>query len=265
MVGVAASSLVAAPPLASHATTYDLNLDDPEANLQAFIKLSGSLDTEPVYDIVHGNVYGLVAGQPAMPLFKTVGAGCSLYSRRSKFEYRAKTRYIGMFLDWETEQTLDTWTNPYTGNVCNVPVTRYGPSEVRILGNQILPATKANYEVPSGMRAWFKLGNVAHMQREVIGPAPGMPLFPKADLMTYSSDWEQLADPKLKRIPSRLNFSAVETWREWMNMVSGEHPAGSLWWQVCGAKLNSLFDYPPELLERLLREDPNFFQSRSAI
>jgi hypothetical protein len=101
------------------------------------------------------------------------------------------------------------------------------------------------------------------MQREVISSAPEMPLFPKADLMTYSSDWQQLANPKLKRIPSRLNFSAVEAWRDWMHMVPGEDPAGTLWWQVSGVKLDRASDYPPQLLQRLRSEDPNFFESRS--
>jgi hypothetical protein len=262
-IGMAASGFVVASPSASPVTAYDLNLDDPAANLQAFVKLTVSLDSEPVYDIVRGSVYGLVAGQPAMPLFKTVGAGSSIYSRRSTLEYRAQTRYIGMFLDWETEQPLDKWTNPYTGETCDVPVTRYGPGEVRILGDQILPVTVATQEAPSGKRPWFKLGSVVHMQRDVIAPTSEMPLFPKADLMTYSGDWQQLADPNLKRIPSRLNFSAVETWREWMNMLPGEQPAGTLWWQVSGAKLDGPADYPPELRQRLRLEDPGFFPSRS--
>ncbi|MEH6607489.1 MAG: DUF1838 family protein [Pseudomonadales bacterium] len=263
MAGLAASNfVVASPPVSpATATAYDLNLDDPAANLQAFIKLTGSLDSEPVYDIVRGSVYSLVAGQPAMPLFKTIGAGCSIYSRHSPLEYRAETRYIGMFLDWETEQPLDQWTNPYTGKKCDVPVTRYGPGEVRILGDQILPVTMVTQEASGGKRPWFKLGSVAHIQREVISPAPGMPLFPKADMMTYSGDWQQLADHNLKRIPSRLNFSAVETWREWMNMVPGEQPAGTLWWHVSGAKLDGPADYPPELRQRLRREDPDFFSS----
>ncbi|MFT5073250.1 MAG: hypothetical protein ACI8YB_000691 [Patiriisocius sp.] len=262
-IGMAASSfLVASPspsPSPSPVTAYELDLNDPATNLQAFVKLTGSLDSEPVYDIVRGSVYGLVAGQAAVPLFKTVGAGSSIYSCRSALEYRAQTRYIGMFLDWETEEPLDKWNNPYTGETCDVPVTRYGPGEVRILGDQILPVTVATQYAPSGKRPWFKLGSVVHMQREILSPASPMPLFPKADLMTYSGDWQQLADPNLKRIPSRLNFSAVETWREWMNMVSGEQPTGTLWWQVSGVKLDRPADYPAQLRQRLRREDPDFF------
>jgi hypothetical protein len=52
MAGLAASSCAFASASDPHAKKYDLNLDDPEANLKAFIKLTGSLDYEPVYDLV---------------------------------------------------------------------------------------------------------------------------------------------------------------------------------------------------------------------
>jgi hypothetical protein len=263
LASLAASNYVVSSPSILTAPAADFNLDDPATNLQAFVKLTGSLGSEPVYDIVRGSVYGLVAGQPAMPLFKTIGAGCSIYSCQSPLEFRAETRYIGMFLDWNNEQPLDKWTNPYTDKKCDVPVTRYGPGLVRILGDQILPANMATQQPLGGKRPWFKLGNVVHMQREILSPAAEMPLFPKADLMTYSGDWQQLADHSLKRIPSRLNFSAVETWRDWMNMVPGENPTGTLWWQVSGAKLDGPDDYPSELQHRLRLEAPDFFSPRS--
>jgi hypothetical protein len=265
MLGLATSSFVVASPTVLPRSSYDLNLDDPAANLKAFIKLTGSLDSKPVYDIVRGSVYGLVAGQAAMPLFKTLGAGRSIYSRHSDFEYRAETRYIGMFLDWDTQKPLDKWINPYTGQECDVPVTRYGPNNIRILGDQILPANVDNQKTLGAKRAWFTLGNVVHMQREIILPAAGMSLFPKADLMTYSGDLQQLADPTLKRIPSQLNFSAVETWRDWMNMDPMKQPPGTLWWHVSGAKLDDPGDYPKELQQKLRREDPNFLPSRRVI
>ena len=61
-----------------------IDLDDPEDNLRAFIKLIGSLDGRPVYDIVRGSVYALVPGRPAQPLFRTVGAGVALDSSQSE-------------------------------------------------------------------------------------------------------------------------------------------------------------------------------------
>lgn len=236
------------------------DLDDPETNLRAFVKLVGSLDGKPVFDMVRGSVYGLSPGRAAQPLFRTVGAGVSVYSQTSALEYRSVSRYVGLLLDWETGQPLGRWTNPYTGEACEVPVTRYGPGEARIFSDRMLPAGTPD-EPTTGTRPWYRLGDVVHIRREVFPEAPERPLFPKADLMTYSGDWELLADPKILRMPSRLNFSAVETWRDWMGMDG--QPAGTLWWHVAGAKLAGADDYPAEVREWLLREDPSFFDAAS--
>jgi hypothetical protein len=240
-------------PFAAPAT--DLNLDDAATNLRSYIKLRGDLTGEPVFDLIRGRVYGLVAGQPARPLFKTVGAQRTAYSRRSPLEYAASTRYIGLLLDWRTERLLRTWQNPYTGGDCQVPVTRYGPAEMRFLADRMVPASLAPDEPPRGTRPWFLLGDVVHMLDEIIAPAPAGVLQPDADLMTFTGSLQQLVDPGLTRIPARLSFTAVEPWRDWMRM---EKP-GSLWWHVAGAKLDGPDGYGPELRALVQAEDPAFF------
>lgn len=55
-----------------------LNLDQPAENLRAFIKLLGSLDGKPVFDIVRGGVYGLspgLAGEVPCQGNESIGSG----------------------------------------------------------------------------------------------------------------------------------------------------------------------------------------------
>lgn len=236
------------------AAALDLKLDDPASNLDAYIKLRGSLDSEPVYDIVRGQVFGLVAGEQARPLFKMIGAQRSAYARQSPLEYSATTHYLGWLLDWQTERPLHAWSNPWTGERCEVPATRYGPASVRILADRMVPATDASEPPRGSRRPWFLMGDVVHMVDEIVMPAPAEALFPKADLMTFSGDCNQLADPALSRIPSRLSFSAAETWRDWMQM---DRP-GVLWWHVAGVKLDGPQAYPPELISLLDSAEPEF-------
>ena len=234
------------------------DLDDPAENLRAFVKLVGSLDGAPVYDMVRGSVYGLMAGRAAQPLFKTVGAGVAVYRQVSPLEFTATSRYVGLLLDWKTGQPLEHWINPFNGVRCTVPTTQYGPGDMRVLGDRMLPAGMEGDAPAGGTRPWFRLGDTVHMQREVLAGAPQRPLFPKGDLMTYSGDWGLLADAAVTRMPSRLNFSAVEAWRDWMNMDAQAQP-GSLWWHVAGTKLQGPGDYPPDLREWVVRQDPGFF------
>ncbi|MDH3639731.1 MAG: DUF1838 family protein [Gammaproteobacteria bacterium] len=235
------------------AAASDLNLDEPEANLAAYIKLRGDLRPDPVYDMVRGRVFGLVDGQAARPLFKMIGAQRTQYRRVSSLEYRADTRYVGVLLDWNAEQPLQRWINPYNDQPCEVPVTRYGPASMRLLADRMLAGDSVS-EPTRATRPWFTIGHVVYMVDQIMSPAPNN-VQPDADLMNFSGDGRQLADPALTRIPSQLGFTAVEHWRDWMQM---DQP-GSLWWHVAGAKLDGPRDYPAEFLSLLQAQDPDFF------
>jgi hypothetical protein len=254
-LGLSAAAVTAAGDSASDAAiVHDLQLDDPAKNLEAYIKLRGDLAGDPVYDIVRGHVFGLVPGQVARPLFKMIGAQRSLYSRESSLEFHMQSRYVGILLDWQTEQPLQNWLNPYNQKVCEVPATRYGPSKVRLLTDSMVPAGGGPETPPRTTRPWFIMGGIVHLMDQIVSPVTPA-LRPDADLMNFSGDGRQLADPRMTRVPSQLSFTAVESWREWMQMQQ----TGSLWWHVSGVKLASSADYPDELLPELRRLDPEFF------
>jgi hypothetical protein len=257
LAGIAALSAVSRPITAA-ASLPELKLDEPEANLAAYIKLRGDLRDAPVYDMVRGRVFGLVEGQAPRPLFKTVGAQRTRYRRASALEYRADSRYVGVLLDWDTERPLARWANPYNNRDCEVPVTRYGPATARLLPDRMLPGTD-DAEPRPGTRPWFVIGDVLHMVEQIMAPAAPAAQ-PDGDLMTFSGDWRLVADPAVTRVPSQLSFTAVEDWRDWMQMEQ----AGSLWWHVAGVKLDGPGDYPREVAELLNTHDPGFFGKAGA-
>ena len=258
-MGLGAATLSRADRSAADtAIERELKLDDPASNLEAYVKLRGDITGAPVYDMVRGQIYGLIPGQAARPLFKTMGAGRARYTRVSSLEYAAETRYVGILLDWETEQPLETWLNPYTEKLCEVPVTQYGPSTVRLLPDRTDFRGDATLSTPPAIRPWFLMGGMVHIRDNIISPV-AQDLRPDADLMTYSGDAQLLADPQTTRVPSQLSFTAVESWRDWMAM---DLP-GSLWWHVSGVKLTGASDYPAELRAELHRLDPDFLPGDS--
>jgi hypothetical protein len=252
-LGLGASAAVGQSPTDA-AIGRELKLDDPASNLEAYIKLRGDLSGETVYDMVRGRVFGLVAGQAARPLFKMVGAQRSRYTRASSLEYHMASRYVGILLDWHTEKPLQSWLNPYTEKACQVPATKYGPSRMRLLSDGMFLADAGPETPPHATRPWFVMGDIVHMVDQIVSPV-AQPLRPDADLMTFSGSARALGNPQTTRIPSQLNFTAVESWREWMQMQQ----TGSLWWHVAGVKLDGAADYPDEILAELGRLDPDFF------
>jgi hypothetical protein len=173
-------------------------------------------------------------------------------------EYHIETRYVGTLLDWQTEKPLRSWLNPYTDKRCDVPVTNYGASSARLLADRMAEMDDAPDKPPAATRPWYVMGDIVHMVDQIISPAVSS-LQPDADLMTFSGDGRLLADSAATRIPSRLSFTAVESWRDWMQMPQ----QGSLWWHVAGVKLASASDYADEFQTELLRVDPAFFSGVS--
>lgn len=255
----AVAATAAGNAAADAAIVRELKLDDPANNLAAYLKLRGDLADEPVYDIARGSVFGLVPGEPARPLFKMIGAQRSVYARVSALEYRAETRYVGILLDWQSEQPLRQWLNPYNEKLCAVPVTRYGPTTMRLLTDRMVPASGGPESPPRTTRPWFVMGGIVHMTDQITSPV--LPaLQPDTDLMRFAGDGRLLADPGATRVPSQLSFTAVEAWREWMQMQQ----TGSLWWHVAGVKLAGPSDYPHEFVGQLRRQDPEFFAGDDA-
>jgi hypothetical protein len=258
-LGLGAAALNTAYSSAAYAAVApELNLDDPVHNLDAYVKLRGDTSGDPVFDLARGQVFGLVPGEAARPLFKMIGAQRSYYSRVSALEYHIETRYVGLLLDWESEKPLHSWLNPYTEKRCEVPVTSYGPTSARLLSDRIAAFGDAPDEPPAATRPWYVSGDIVHMVDQIISPAVSA-LQPDADLMTFSGDANLLSESAVTRIPSRLSFTAVESWREWMQMPE----PGSLWWHVSGVKLASESDYPDDLVTELLRVDPAFLSGES--
>ena len=233
----------------------ELGLDDPESNLTAYVKLRGDLAGGLVYDIVRGDVYGLVSEEAPRPLFKLIGAQRSRYTRVSALEFLLETSYVGILLDWETEQPLKSWMNPYNDRLCEPPVTRYGPSAARLLTDGMAPVEDESGAPPRAIRPWFLLGDVVHLMDRIASPV-ARALQPDTDLMIFSGNARQLADPLATRVPCRLSFTAVEHWREWMHM---QRP-GSLWWHAAGAKLAGPGDYPQAFRAELQTLDPEFLE-----
>jgi hypothetical protein len=233
-----------------------VDLNDPATNLEAYVKLRGNLSGELGYDLVRGRIYGLIQGEQARPLFRTLGAQVSRYERKSRLEFVTHSRYVGFLTDWETDRPLTRWTNPYNGKRCDVPVSKYGPGASRVLTDRTVSIDASDKPSDaSGIRPWYVVGDVVHMVDQFL-PAVPPSWLPDLDVMTYSGSWSQLRNASLTRIPSRLSFTAVERWREWMQMEL----AGSLLWHVNGVKLDSPDDFPDEAVALLVREEPVFFE-----
>jgi hypothetical protein len=112
------------------AAEASLDLDDPEGNLKALIKLQADLSGADAIGGFPGEVWGWVPGEGNRLLFKSYGIGAS-HVERVDNGWRFFHREIMYYLDPETGEILQDWVNPYTGrrvevmHILNDPVHRF--------------------------------------------------------------------------------------------------------------------------------------------
>jgi hypothetical protein len=115
---------------AGAATDMTLNLDDPEDNLKALIKLQADLSGKDAIGGFSGEVWGWVPGEGNRKLFRSYGIGAS-HVERVENGWRFYHREVMYYLDPETGEIINDWLNPYTGkrvevmHILNDPVHRF--------------------------------------------------------------------------------------------------------------------------------------------
>ena len=235
-------------------------------DLLRFIRMRGALDDRLVIGYLSGRYDGLVDGE-LTPLFGLHAATFSRY--RAKGDgFEAVSFEQAYFTDLSTRQVLDRWTNPYTGETVEPPVTRSAPSKL-FIG----PDLRFHPDKPAPPT--FKL-DFAAQGPEIIGdeivfldkayasstpPAPA-PRFYYEETTTLTARLTDVDQRSTPTVPCQTSFTAIVSWRPWLKM--GSHPGCmlGLGHGRYGAALESL---PKPWLEATARLRPELLSHPEAV
>ena len=99
----------------------DYDWSDPNDNLEAYVKLSNSLkDGDWVHGWYSGLVFGMFPNQTPDALFGLEGFGPGYTVRQDNGSYASYWKEVGFYKDLKTNQIIETWKNPYTGETNRV-------------------------------------------------------------------------------------------------------------------------------------------------
>ena len=90
----------------------ELNLDDPETNYMAMLKIRGDLSGKDFFFAFPGEAWGSVPGEGYRRLFKTFGLGAGRIEEVPE-GWRIYNREVLYYMDLETGKVLDHWRNPF--------------------------------------------------------------------------------------------------------------------------------------------------------
>ena len=147
-IGGASAGLTGLPALAAGG----LDLADRDDLLTAVVKMRGSLDDRLCIGWVIGARYAVVEHR-AIPMMGLMAATFTQYRRIRDDAFEAKSLEVAYFTDLENRQLLESWRNPVTGALVDVPMTRMGPSRF------VLTADGLDLQVPAGEARGLELNH----------------------------------------------------------------------------------------------------------
>ena len=249
--GAAGAIATLAWPLVPQAKdSLNLDLDDPWDRLTALVKLRGSLDGRTVMWWMKGVRYGVV-DDIVKPLFgMLVGSFLRLRQLEAGQGFELNMLELSYFTDLETGAILDTFRNPYNGNLCEVPEQRLGPYPVLMTPTGVVlpdvPAfgdveltTRVGPAITSGDDVWIRDDSTVKVDSD----HPMMGKHTYNELVTYHGRLSEINDPAVPSATARINFQSVTSWREWLR---AEDVGGHTTARAAGKKIYRTEDFPAE-------------------
>ena len=224
----------------------------PEEHLNALVKLQASLEMET--DIpwwYEGVIYGVREGQPNRPLYRY--EGMEMYWMTQDDEgYTQQGNTLTFFRDYETEDFIYDFKNPYTGKTNQVTPNILGGGaglKLTVNGPYWIGMKEMFPEKPLALR-WTQSGDMAWLKSERDFP-PGVPLI---ESQTTYGPVAELVDPNVQSVSALFASTYLAPWPAWMDM---EDQPGQVVWHAAGRKLASVDELPQEYRARLDAEHPD--------
>ncbi|UCG74280.1 MAG: DUF1838 family protein [Chromatiales bacterium] len=249
--GMGGIAFAAASPLSLSATGLDLS--DPRDRLTALAKMRGSTDGSLTIGWVMGARYAVV-DKKAIPMLGILAGTFSRYQRLDPDTFEARALEVAYFTDLDTGKLLETWENPVTGKVVEVPQTRMGPSRILMRADGLEVPNPSGEAAGMEIRHRFKdpiqfQGRVwitEEIRVESEPRQPGGKAFRYNEMTTYESRLADLNDPELTAAPVNVQFQSLVTFRRWMGF--GDTP-GHTTARGFGGRETRVEDLPPYYLE----------------
>jgi hypothetical protein len=246
-----ALTLLLAMPLTSLAQAIDP--DTAEGYVQVNRKIQCSLeDAKPMVYSWSGRTYARVPGERDRHLFNLLGMNIrqcgALDDPERGTGYRLVSREIMLYLDPQTNEVLNTWENPWTGetveviHVANDPVNgrptfgrtaEGGVTPMRMM--EINGTWMTNFEVPL-----FYTNVLGGDYQKYVGGT-----YHATEIFNFNGELDELLDPSKPEAYPVVSWVRLSQWLPWMEM-NGR--AGLLYFNAIGKKLEH-FDQLDELMK----------------
>ncbi len=268
---LAAASVLPATAQGQGLTNYDWS--DPNDNLEAYVKITNSLkDREWVHGWYSGLVFGMLPNKTPDALFGLEGFGLGYTVRQPNGSFVSYWKEVGFYKDLKTNQVIESWKNPYTGET-NEVMHIHNRMVKGFLGPRFFAsapvgdqAGRMDFKFPNYRASddpnnpfilnWQTIGNQTSVWMDFRGEVPNL-LDPKiwvkestgerlpiCEMFEYVADDNQLRDPSLDRVEHSGSWIRLAPWLPWMMMGRAD---GRLFYRCTTKSLKDLGELPSNI------------------
>jgi hypothetical protein len=247
-------------------TRLERELEDPRERARIRAKVTGSTIEETVYTFERLHLYLLTLDGNLSPMFSMANLNATRWRPLPNGNFSGTVYEVGVYSKFDTDQLIETWRNPVTGEDREVWEFVGGPLSVEVGPDGSVTGPEATVKPVS-------------MRMEAIGeyllvPSQSAFSFPNPlDAKVWKKEWtgpkffwdshfvlaapvREVANPALARVNAFSQFQNVVTTHPWLGF--GEYPART-YGKAFGAKLASLDDLSPVVRANLEKKTPAIF------
>lgn len=241
-----------------------LDLDDPETNFMAMLKLRADIAEKDCLFAFPGEAWAMVPQEQNYRCFKTFGVGASRIEEVDE-GWRIYSREVLYYMDPDTGEILDTWNNPFLGgreievmHIANDPVNGVF---MRQGGHPVLrpPYPYAAYGDDVVFQWNFYIFKPAELKRSEY------PLYSSGDIDQHAELWgikgrkSEILDPSITSASSLMSWSRVAGWLPFMQM--GSRPGSMVFHSHSMKLMNGVDDLPRYILDYTEKNFPKYLEA----
>lgn len=240
-----------------------LDLDDPETNFMAMLKLRADLTGKDCLSAFPGQVWAMVDQESNRRLFKTFGIGASRIEEVEE-GWRIYSREVLYYLDPDTGEILETWKNPWLDNkevevfhIANDPVNGVFSRQ----GNPVLsPPYPYVAHGDDVVFQWnFFIFKPAALNRSEY------PIYSTGDIDQHAELWgikgrrSEILNPDITSASCVMSWSRVADWLPWMQM--GANPGTVVFHSHSFKLLGGAGELPRYFLDYTEKNFPKYLEA----
>lgn len=243
----------------------ELDLNDPVDLSYARQKVIGSVAGEEIHSFLRFHFYGQVPGEQARRLLSMNNYIVDRWEPVERGTYKLTHWEVGYYCDFDSDDPIESWVNPYTEEEIEVfqfvlgPIHReYSPDTIlapglapnpltsHIMGPRFYVATEAISQIPNlfqpdewPKRSSGKMANWISMQ-------------------TLSALMDDVLNPELTSAPANIHLQNFVSWSSWMQM--GGQPGGTMA-RAYGTEVEGFEALPQKVYDGFKKYTPEIFET----